>query len=263
MAAGGAGPAAIPFASLVLLLLALGCEFIDATIGMGYGTTLTPLLLILGYPVSVIVPAAVLSQLFGNIAAAFFHHRAGNVDFLRDRRARNLGLLLGGLGLAMSVAAVVLATRLAPQLVRTAVAAIVLGLGVFLLLGSRFRLRFSWRNMAILGSVAAFNKAFSGGGYGPLVCGGQVINGSSVRAAVGTTALAEAIVCVSTVGAYLVLGNRIPLSVLAPLVAGSLLSAPASAIVLRRLPTDLVRKFMGLAVAALGLLALLKATNVV
>jgi uncharacterized protein len=38
----------IAYCSLALLAMALGCEFMDATIGMGYGTTLTPVLLIMG-----------------------------------------------------------------------------------------------------------------------------------------------------------------------------------------------------------------------
>ncbi len=50
--------APISRSSLALLLLALGCEFMDATIGMGYGTTLTPILLVLVYPVGIVVPAA-------------------------------------------------------------------------------------------------------------------------------------------------------------------------------------------------------------
>lgn len=256
---GGAALSSIPQASLVLLLLALGCEFIDATIGMGYGTTLTPLLLILGYPVTVIVPAAVLSQLCGNISASFFHHRAGNVDFLRDHQARNTALVMGGVGLVVSVASVLVAVRLPEAVLRVAVAAIVWLLGIFLMASSRLKLRFRWRNVAILAGVAGFNKAISGGGYGPLVCGGQVLVGLDVRKAVATTALAEALVCVATVATYYATGATISPAVLVPLVVGSLLSTPLSALTLRRLPTSLVRRLMGVAVLVLGTVALLKA----
>ena len=257
----GGRSGAIPYESLVLLSLALGCEFIDATIGMGYGTTLTPVLLLLGYPVGVIVPCAVLSQLSGNISAAFFHHRFGNVDFLRDGKARNAAFVIGGIGLAVAAVTVLLAVRLPPEVLKLGVSMSIIGVGVFLLARSRFKATFRLRNMAVLGAFAAFNKAFSGGGYGPLVCGGQVLAGLEVRAAVGTTAVAEAMVCASTAMAYFVSGAGLAHGVLFPLTAGSLLSTPASAMVLRRIPAPLARKLMGVAVLLLGVLALLKVTN--
>ena len=252
-----ARPAGVPLQSLVLLLLALGCEFIDATIGMGYGTTLTPVLILMGYPVSVIVPCAVISQLGGNIAAAFFHHQLGNVDFLRDSKARNAAALIGGIGLLVAVATVLLAIRISPGILKIAVSISILGVGAFLLAGPHFTLELRPRNIVALGAVAAFNKAFSGGGYGPLVCGGQVLAGLNIRAAVATTAVAEAIVCTATAATYLACGTLIPVTVLLPLIVGSLLSAPASAMALRRLPTSVTRRLMGLAVITLGAAALL------
>ena len=42
---------------LPIVLLAFFCELVDSTLGMGYGTTLTPLLLAVGYEPIAIVPA--------------------------------------------------------------------------------------------------------------------------------------------------------------------------------------------------------------
>lgn len=247
---------ALPYASVILLALALICEFVDATVGMGYGTTLTPVLILLGYPVRAIVPCAVLSQLAGNVSAVFFHHHMGNVDFLRDRKARNTALLMGGVGLAVAVGTVLLAVRIRAEFLAPLVTIMILALGVFLLAGSRLTFSFRWRNIVLLALVAAFNKSFTGGGYGPLVAGGQVLAGLAPRSAVATTALAEAVVCLATAGTYLVVGASIPVEVLLPLLAGAVLSTPASALALSHLPQGLVRKFMGLAVLLLGVLAL-------
>ena len=41
-------------------ILALSCEYIDASIGMGYGTALTPLLLVIGFLPLDVVPAVLL-----------------------------------------------------------------------------------------------------------------------------------------------------------------------------------------------------------
>jgi uncharacterized membrane protein YfcA len=248
--------APISRSSLVLLLLALGCEFMDATIGMGYGTTLTPILLVLAYPAGIVVPAALLSQLLANLSAAFFHHETGNFDFWKDHQVRNTGLMMGLVGLGISAVTMLLALRLPDRVLRTGITLIVIGMGVFMLVGPRLQIRFRMRNVAILAAVAAFNKAFSGGGYGPLVCGGQVLVGLPVRAAVASTAVAEAMVCVAAVVAFYAGGRTVPLFVLLPLVAGSLLSTPLSAVTLNRLPQTVIRKLMAVAILLLGAYAL-------
>ncbi|HEY3358171.1 MAG TPA: sulfite exporter TauE/SafE family protein [Polyangia bacterium] len=250
------------WSSLALLGLAFGCEFVDATIGMGYGTTLTPVLLILGYPVKTVVAAALLSQLLANVAVAFFHHQAGNYDFWRDRRARNAGLIMGGVGLGVSAVTMLVAIRIDASLLRLGITVMVIGIGLFMLAAANFKLRFRMGGIAALAGVAAFNKAFSGGGYGPLVAGGQVLVGMPVRAAVATTAIAEALVCVAAVVAYYAAGQRIPLYLVLPLVAGAILSTPLSAFTLRRLPPGLVRRLMGFAIVALGLWALVQRKGV-
>ena len=67
-------------------VIALLCEYMDASIGMGYGTTLSPILLIMGFLPLEVVPSVLLGQLVGGLAGAFFHHRLGNIslDFRRD-----------------------------------------------------------------------------------------------------------------------------------------------------------------------------------
>jgi uncharacterized membrane protein YfcA len=58
----------------------------DASIGMGYGTTLTPILLIVGFPPLEVVPAVLLGQLVGGTVGGLAYHRLGNInlDFRRD-----------------------------------------------------------------------------------------------------------------------------------------------------------------------------------
>jgi uncharacterized membrane protein YfcA len=65
---------------LPIILLAFTCELVDSTLGMGYGTTLTPLLLLLGHEPAEIVPAVLLSEFVTGVLAGLFHHEFGNVD---------------------------------------------------------------------------------------------------------------------------------------------------------------------------------------
>ena len=50
---------------LVVAAFAFICEYLNASLGMGYGTTLAPLLLLLGFQPLQVVPAVLLGQLAG------------------------------------------------------------------------------------------------------------------------------------------------------------------------------------------------------
>jgi len=58
----------------LLLGLCFACELIDSGLGMGYGTILTPTLMLLGYAAEDIVPTILVSELLSGFAAAFFHN---------------------------------------------------------------------------------------------------------------------------------------------------------------------------------------------
>ena len=68
--------------AVFVIILAFLCEYIDSSLGMGYGTTLAPLLLILGYNPLQVVPAILFSELISGLSAAFFHHRFKNSNLL-------------------------------------------------------------------------------------------------------------------------------------------------------------------------------------
>ena len=65
---------------ITIIVLAFLCEYMDSTLGMGYGTMLTPVFLLMGFSPMQIVPAILLSELVSGLLAGFFHHREGNVD---------------------------------------------------------------------------------------------------------------------------------------------------------------------------------------
>lgn len=66
--------------AFLLLGLCFACELIDSGFGMGYGTILTPTLLLLGFEAADIVPTVLLSELLSGFTAAFFHHEIRNVN---------------------------------------------------------------------------------------------------------------------------------------------------------------------------------------
>ncbi len=243
---------------LLLFLAAMACEFIDSSLGMGYGTTLTPLLMLAGFGPAQVVPAVLLSECCTGVAAGLLHHRDGNVDFLRDRSARGTTILLLVLTVLGVLAAVYVAERVSKFWLSAGIAAIVLAVGVLILATVNRQLRLRPGHLAVLGAVAAFNKGISGGGYGPLVTSGQVVCGLTPRQAIGITSLAEGLTCLVGVAAYLLAGRAMDWSLAAPMTFGALLSVPLATLTVRWMPETLVRCSVGLMTCLLGAIALAK-----
>lgn len=81
-----------------------------------------------------------------------------------------------------------------------------------------------------MGLVASFNKGMSGGGYGPVVTGGQVLSGVEGKSAVGITSLAEGLTClVGVIAELLVSKNPVDWKLAPFIIAGAVLSVPLSA----------------------------------
>ena len=64
-------------------IIIIGClvEYIDSTLGMGYGTALTPILLMMGFEPMQVVPAILVAELFTGLLAGVMHAKVGNVEF--------------------------------------------------------------------------------------------------------------------------------------------------------------------------------------
>jgi hypothetical protein len=243
---------------VLVFIAALVCEYLDSSLGMGYGTTLTPLLLLAGFEPLAIVPAVLLSELLTGLAAGLMHHRDGNVDFIRDARARRTVLLLTVLSAAGAVLAVTLALSISKFWFGLAITGIILAMGVLILATLRQRVRYRPGGIVLVGTVAAFNKGLSGGGYGPLVTAGQVISGLPAKNAVAITSLAESFTCLVGLVAYVALGKGVDLALALPLALGAMLSVPLATVTVRRLPERGMRAAVGGLTLVLGLVALVK-----
>jgi len=217
-----------------LILLAFACETVDSALGMGYGTTLTPILLLLDYPPLLIVPTVLLSEFVSGLLAGLFHHGLGNISLHRRSRDRQLIGVLGATGAAGAVCAVFVATNISKVVLKGYIGAMVLAMGLLVLVLRRRTIAFSWRRIFGLGLVSAFNKGISGGGYGPLVVSGQILSGNSAVSSVGVTSVAESIICAVGFSLYLGLNDGFAWfpenwAFALPIVAGAAVAAPVAA----------------------------------
>jgi len=244
---------------LLLMPLAFVCEFIDSSLGMGYGTSLAPLLLLMGFEPLQIVPAILFSEFLSGITAASFHHSLQNVNFKPRSKDTHIAFVLSVFSIIGVIIAVFLAVKLPSKILKICIGGIVLFMGIFIIATFKRKPRFTWRKITILGTIASFNKGLSGGGYGPLVMGGQMLSGIGVKNAVAITSLAEGITCLAGIILYFFLKSNVDWTLAPWLMAGAVLSVPLAAHTVKRIPEKGMKIAVAAVVILLGLLTLAKA----
>lgn len=180
---------------LIIIVLAFACEFVDSSVGMGYGTILSPLLIGIGFEPLFVVPALLLSQAVGGLMASLFHQRLRNVSFSLQSKDLKIFLIITGSGVLATIFAAVVALNIPKVVLNTYIGVLVLAMGVLVLINLTFRFSL-WRIIGV-GIISAFNKGLSGGGFGPIVTSGQIISGHRAKRAVGVTTFAEAPICIT------------------------------------------------------------------
>ncbi|MFH1732860.1 MAG: sulfite exporter TauE/SafE family protein [Planctomycetota bacterium] len=238
--------------------LAFCCEFIDSSLGMGYGTSLTPILMLMGLAPVEIVPAVLLSEFVTGLTAAFFHHNQENVNFHPKSKDTKVMLVLSSFAVIGAVAGACLAVNLSKNVLSLCIGIIVLSMGIIILVTRNRRVRFRWKGIIALGAVASFNKGMSGGGYGPLVMGGQMLSGVGVKNAIGITSLSESVTCLAGLACFFILGSAMNWPLALWLTLGAVLSAPLAALAVKRINEKKIKLAVALVTIFLGCLTLYK-----
>lgn len=272
-----------PWQIAIIVVLAFLCEYIDSTLGMGYGTTLTPVFLLMGFPPMQIVPAILLSELVSGLLAGVFHHREGNVNLKPETmevfKIKNMlsplgyieifkktvpshlkiALLLAACSIVGTIAAVFIAVSIPRFWLKLYIGCLVLSMGIVILIFFNRDFKFSWKRIGFLGLIASFNKGMSGGGYGPVVTGGQILSGVEGKSAVGITSLAEGLTCLVGVIAYVLISKNPVDWKLAPyIIVGAVLSVPLCAKSVKWISTKKLKLAIALLTIALGILTIAK-----
>ena len=219
---------------------------------MGYGTTLTPIMLALGFEPMEIVPAVLCSEAITGVLAGVFHQEFGNVDLRRGSPDLKIAMVLTGFSVVGVLLATIVAINVPSWVIKVYIGVLVLALGLVILLNKKKDYVFSWKRISGIGFLAAFNKGISGGGYGPVVTAGQVLSGVRGRKAVGITSLAEGITSIVGFGIYFFSGVSLNSTLLISLILGAVISVPISAYIVSRLPAGKLTYIIGGISTALG-----------
>ncbi|MFN2165005.1 MAG: sulfite exporter TauE/SafE family protein, partial [Anaerolineae bacterium] len=190
-----------------VVLLALVFEFMDAAAGMGFGTALTPVLLVMGFDPLQIVPVVLIQQTVAGLVGAFLHREFQNVEwrFRPLSETVRLCLIIASSGTVLVLLATIgiyAVLDLDPIWIKLYVSVLLLGMGVISLIQSRRERPYRPNLLIAFGAVAGFNKGVGGGGYGPVVTIGGLLAGVPVKSMLGVTALSEGVVCFVAVIAW-------------------------------------------------------------
>jgi uncharacterized membrane protein YfcA len=193
-----------------VVLLAAFFEFLDASAGMGFGTALTPLLLLIGFDPKQIVPVVMIQQGAAGLVGAFLHKEFQNVEwkFKPMSETIKLALIIIVSGVIFNVLAIVGVYKIfniGKVWIQLYVALLLLMMGVTSLYQSRKERPYKPSKMVLWASLAGFNKGVGGGGYGPVVTIGGLMAGVPVKSMMAVTAISEGTVSTCSVIVWLLM----------------------------------------------------------
>ena len=250
------------FGLLGVALAGFAAQFVDGSLGMGYGVTSSTLLIAIGLTPALASASVHLAEIGTSAASAFSHGKLGNVDktvFKRIAIPGAVGAFAGATVLA----------NLSTQAAKPWASALLLTLGIYVLF--RFlraratavkKGRPGHRLLIPLGLVGGFVDATGGGGWGPVTTPALLATGRMApNRVIGTMNAAEFLVSVAASAGFLLgLGtSALDWRILVPLLVGGVIAAPFAAWVTHRLPMRITGVTVGGMIIFTNSLTLLKA----
>jgi uncharacterized membrane protein YfcA len=233
---------------IVLAIAGLVAQFVDGSLGMGYGLTSSTLLIFAGLSPAAASASVHLAEVGTTALSGVAHHRFGNVDWHAVRRIA----IPGGIGAFLGAT---LLSSLSTESARPLASTLLFTLGVYVLL--RFLLgrqrvsrmgRPGLRFLAPLGLIGGFVDATGGGGWGPVTTPTLLADGRlAPNRVVGTVSASEFIVAISaSAGFFTALGGEVlRMEFVAALLAGGFIAAPIAAYMVRHLNPRLLGVIVG------------------
>ncbi|MDR7330318.1 sulfite exporter TauE/SafE family protein [Corynebacterium guangdongense] len=255
--------------TLILIAVAgFAAQLVDGGLGMGFGATSMTILTTVAAMAPATASAVVnTAQLGTTVVSGFAHWRFGNVNW-------KVVVLLGVPGAIGSFAGATLLSNISLDAARPLTAAILAGIGIFLLLRfSRGRVQRSQAERPLnkpvlsgLGLVGGFISASGGAGWGPVTTSALLASERlEPRRVVGTVNTAEFLVTVAAViGFVFGLWEELTANLAAAvaLLIGGVLGAPIAAWAVSRLNSSLLGGAVGTLLVLLNLPKLLDALGV-
>ena len=227
-----------------VILMCAFFEYMDSAGGMGYGTALTPLMLMAGFDPRQVVPCVMITEMFTGLIAGMVHGEFDNVQwqFKPMNETTKLVVIVAIIGMAcvgFSITAAYKIFSVHKFWIKLYVAVLLVVMGVCSLLTAKTFQTYRPKWMWLFAGIAGFNKGIGGGGYGPVVTVGGLLAGVPVKSMVAVTSLAEGATCLFAVIVWFALltsGVVIDYLLLPSFVIGTVLAAVGAPYTTRILP---------------------------
>lgn len=266
---------------VVFGVVGAAAQFVDGTLGMGFGITSATLLTVLGYSAVAASAGTHAAKVGTTFVSGISHWHAGNVD-------KRVLLVIAVPGAVGAFLGAVVLTNIAMDGARIWMALILLLMGVIIIMRFGFGrnvippVNARTRNLWPVGLIGGFVDATGGGGWGPVATPTlMTITKHEPHRVVGTVNTAEFVVAVAASMGFIVGAgdSGVPWLAVVGLVVGGALVAPIAARLAHKAPRTLLGVLVGTMVlisnvaiiaklfgvpgtAAFGLIAVIAATGV-
>ena len=237
---------------LPLLALSFCSGIIDLSLGMGYGFTVTPVMLMLGFTPQEAVPAVLISSFVGGLSSSIWNHRLNNVDFNFNSQAFKIASFTASLGIIGAIIGVFISFNLPARIVSLYIGVLVLASGALVIISKSLVSEFSWNKMVVISLIGSLNKGLTGSGFGPVITTGAMLSGIDEKASVSIQSLSEAAVSIVGFFAYLVMQGYVNYQVAATMSLGVLLASPLAARIIHSIDGKILRIFVGVLALIIG-----------
>jgi len=218
---------------VIMTLAGFLAQFVDGSMGLGYGTISTTFLLAYGVSPAIVSSRVHSARVFSSGVSGYSHHRFGNINKKLFR-----AILLPGVIGAILGATLAYFGKEYSNYVRVPLSVYTIYLGYYILRKAfaRHKAGDKVRGAGWLASAGGFMDAFAGGGWGTLVTSTLISKRKSPRYVIGSVCLAEFFVVLASSITFFILLRSIPLLDIAGLIFGGIIAAPIAARLAGRLP---------------------------
>jgi len=231
-----------------IVVAGFAAQFIDGTLGMGYGVASNSLLVAIGLAPAIASASVHTAEIATTLVSGLAHHQLGNVK-------RELVIPLAIPGVIGGVLGAYFLSSVPGNTIKPWVAGILVVMGGLIVY--RFFTRKEWGvtgkrlsrpRMTLLGLVAGFLDAVGGGGWGPVATPSLILSeNGQPHEVVGSVNLVEFFVTLAeTVTFALTIGlEAFRWDIVAALLVGGVVAAPVAAWVCKKLPHRVMGVLIG------------------
>jgi uncharacterized membrane protein YfcA len=231
----------------IMTLAGFLAQFVDGSMGLGYGTISTTFLLAYGVSPAIVSSRVHSARVFSSGVSGYSHHRFGNINKKLFRTIVIPGVIGAVLGATLAYFG-----KEYSNYVRIPLSFYTIYLGYYIVRKAFARRKAGdkVRRAGWLASIGGFTDAFAGGGWGTLVTSTLISKRKNPRYVIGSVCLAEFFVVLASSITFFILLRSIPLLDIAGLIVGGIIAAPIAA----RLAGKLPARTMFIAVGSLVIL---------